>query len=72
MTNFDQNLSNDFAQPSSSRAMIQHQYASNLSSILNQTNQNVSPMQTDDLLMSIFNYTSSTDYDPTDNFSDIK
>lgn len=49
--------------------MIQNQYVSNLSSILNQ---NVSPMQTDDLLMSIFNYTSSTDYDPTDNFSDIK
>ena len=35
-------------------------------------NNNVSPMQTDDLLMSIFNYTLSTDYDPTDNFSDIK
>lgn len=75
LTNFDEKSTNEFAQPSTSRAMVQQQNVWIPSSILYQTIStsvvdrisNVSPMQTDELLMSIL-----SDYDPTDNFPDIQ
>lgn len=75
LTSFDQNLPKYFALP-----IFQDQNVWNPSSFLNHQTittpevdriTNVSLMQTDDLLMNIFNNTSLTDYDPTDNFSDI-